>query len=86
MPDFTLSQKKKEMEDARREPTGKTNMIRHPELQKKTLQHGMSEQNSMSLLAARVLQLPLRRRGISAQQLTWELRVPTSSSTSEIYI
>lgn len=61
----------------------KTNMIRHPESQKK-LQHGMSEQNSVSLLAARVLQL--RRRGISAQRLTGELRVPTLSSTSELHI
>lgn len=60
-------------------------MIRHPESQKK-LQHGMSEQNSMSLLAARVLQLLLRRRKISAQCLMGEPRVPTSSSTSEIHI
>lgn len=63
----------------------KNNMIRHPESRKK-LQHGMSEQNSMSLLAARVLQLLLRRRGISAQRLTGELRVPTLSSTSELHI
>jgi len=44
-------------------------MIRHPESQGK-LQHGTSERNSVSLLAAPVLQLPRRRRGISAQRLT----------------
>lgn len=72
------------MEDAQREPTGKT---RSDILnRRKELQHGMSEQNSMSLLAAHVLQLLLRRRKISAQRLMVEPRVPTSSSTSEIHI